>query len=35
MIVSDLKFRIQPLLHERGNHSERALKEVSRQSSTR
>jgi hypothetical protein len=34
-IVSDLNFRIQPLLHERGTTSERALDDVSRQSSTR
>jgi hypothetical protein len=34
-IVSDLNFRIEPLLHERGTPSERALNEVSRQSSTR
>ncbi|WP_399216016.1 hypothetical protein [Synechococcus sp. EJ6-Ellesmere] len=34
-IVSDLNFRIEPLLHERGTPSESALDEVSRQSSTR
>jgi hypothetical protein len=34
-IVSDLNFRIEPLLHERGTPSERALNEVGRQSSTR
>ncbi len=34
-IVSGLNFRIEPLLHERGTPSERALNEVGRQSSTR
>jgi len=34
-IVSDLNVRIEPLLHERGTPSERALNEVGRQPSTR
>ncbi|QPN59009.1 hypothetical protein H8F24_13000 [Synechococcus sp. CBW1002] len=34
-IVSDLNFRIEPMLHERGTPSERALNAVGRQSSTR
>jgi hypothetical protein len=34
-IVSDLNFRIEALLHERGTPSERALNELGRQSSTR
>ncbi len=33
-LVSDLNFRIEPLLHERGTPSEKALNEVGRQCST-